>query len=71
VYLDLPEEELLKRLAATGKTGDRYESRGSDFYERVRRGYEEYRMAADFVVSTMLPEDVVASTVGSWLLSRN
>ena len=39
IVLDLPIEESLRRLRETGKTPDRLESRGEEFFERLRNGF--------------------------------
>lgn len=39
LLFDLPPEESLKRLGGTGKTPDKFESKGKDYFEKVRNEY--------------------------------
>lgn len=46
LVFDLPVEESLRRLDLTGKTPDKFESQGAEYFSRVRAGYHA-RQAAD------------------------
>ena len=53
VVLDLPVGEGVARQRRQGKGGDRFESAGTDFHQRVRDGYLE--LAATFANAVLVP----------------
>ena len=72
IVLDLPAEEGLARQKLQGKGGDRFESAGTDFHRRVRRGYVELARTTDSAVLIPASGSVeeVAARIRSEVTSR-
>ena len=66
LFFDLPPKESLRRLQGTGKTPDKFESQGEEYFENARKGYlsrveafpDRYR-----VISSLPPLVEVKKTV--------
>jgi len=73
LLFDLPPEVSMLRLAGTGKTADRFESRGIDYFAAVRAAYRtcvaesEGRMV---VIDATQPREAVAEQVASVIRQR-
>ena len=72
IVLDLPAEEGLARQKLQGKGGDRFESAGTDFHRRVRRGYVELARTTNSAVLIPASGSVerVAARIRSEVKSR-
>lgn len=72
IVLDLPIEEGMARQRRQGKGGDRFESAGTDFHRRVRRGYVELSAAHGnaVLVSACGSPDEVESRIRREVVSK-